>query len=107
MALRPPNTRDAPAAERRAEATELILIRDVGDPPETQPIRLFTKQSVRALLALAAIVVLLLLFIAAFIAANWGNWANTKEFLQWAAPIVTLLLGAAVGYYFGDQRRSY
>lgn len=68
---------------------------------------LFAARSVRALLAYASVVVNAATILCAFLyVGNLEAWPQVKDLLQVIVPVETLLLGGAVGFYFGSERRG-
>jgi hypothetical protein len=65
------------------------------------PDKLVTEETVRAGLAL----LLFLLLTGIIVAAMWRakTWEQTKALLDSVLPLVTALLGSAIGFYFGTR----
>jgi hypothetical protein len=63
-------------------------------------------EAMRGLLALIFTSLLFLVVVAGFIATYIGSevWTRTTDLLDILLPVVTSLLGSAVGFYFGTQR---
>jgi hypothetical protein len=60
--------------------------------------------NVRGYLALATLRLFAVTIVGGYVSANYlGNWQNTKELLDIIMPVETLVLGGAVGFYFGGS----
>ncbi len=84
---------------------EELEVRDIPPGPPERPIRLFGEDAVRALLAFATLLLFLLTIIFAFNNLSADSWPNAKELLQIIIPVETLLLGGAVGFYYGANKK--
>lgn len=74
--------------------------------PEQQPLQK-KREDIRGALAVTFTIFFGVTLAAGFVAAMVGGeaWTNGRDFLQFALPAITGLLGSAVGFYFGSQRQ--
>jgi hypothetical protein len=63
-------------------------------------------EAMRGLLALIFTALLFVVVAMGFLATYLGSevWSRTTDLLDVLLPVVTSLLGSAVGFYFGTQR---
>ncbi len=76
-------------------------------PPEptVKPLWSSDERSVRAVLAFSAMGLLAILMLGAIWSSS-ASWTDTKEMLQILTPIVTLVLGSILGFYYGTTTNT-
>lgn len=81
----------------------------IGPPPEERP---YNIDQVRATLAYWALGIFVftiaigfisIMYVASSPEANGANWERARELLQIAIPVESLLIGGAVGFYYGTK----
>jgi hypothetical protein len=81
-----------------------VQLTEVVPAEQTPTSERVTRERVRWVLASILAGTFLLTVAAAFAGAQWGRWANVREWLQAVLPAETAILGSAIGFYFGTQR---
>ncbi len=106
---RPEQTsQNAPDATGGVSPTSDVVAGPVAQVHEPEQQRTQRKrEDIRGALAITFTVFFGVTLAAGFVAAMVGGeaWTNGRDFLQFALPTITGLLGSAVGFYFGSQRQ--
>jgi hypothetical protein len=79
---------------------------DLAAPVREEPVRFWTEDVMRALLAFVFALFFLIVIVGGFwnVSASAGVWGQTKELLDTLVPAIVALFGSAVGFYFGTQK---
>jgi hypothetical protein len=69
-------------------------------------VRIFSVELVRASLALFSLALLIATVVLAWLSTRGTHWQNADKWLQIVLPAETAILGSALGFYFGDRKRT-
>ncbi|MGH2560410.1 MAG: hypothetical protein ACRDJH_15215 [Thermomicrobiales bacterium] len=87
--------------------TTPAVISEFGSPIRTQEITDVSPDppTREARLAYLSMGLFGIVLVAGSVSAVWGQgeWDRTKDFLQIVVPVITLLIGATAGHYFGKH----
>ena len=92
---------------RQVSAPEVAYVGAVDAEPDQVPVSFVRMEFVQGMLAYLFAILLLIIILWSFL--NTGSreeqvWQRTTELLDVLLPVITSLLGSAVGFYFGTQR---
>lgn len=95
---------DASADQPDSEDEDEAPVPDIDDAPVK--VKSTSDEDVRMVLLILTFALLFITVTAAFFVAVWGSpesWDRVSQLLQAIIPVETLVLGAAVSYYFKSE----